>query len=179
MKEKILELHQAGKSYNEICKILGCSKSTVSYHCGEGQKNKNKLRGQKNSLCKTVSNKVHKFKSKNEHKVRIFQYKAKSGRKRSKENIVENFHFQDVLDKFGDKTNCYLTGREINLHEPKTYQFDHIVPPTKGGENVLSNLGITCKDANLAKHVMLHEDFLSLCKEVLEHHGYVVKKLKV
>lgn len=33
MKEIILKLHAEGKSYNEICKIVGCSKGSVSYHC--------------------------------------------------------------------------------------------------------------------------------------------------
>lgn len=40
MKEQILELRAQGKTYNEIVELLGCSKSTVSYHCGEGQKEK-------------------------------------------------------------------------------------------------------------------------------------------
>jgi hypothetical protein len=40
MKEQILELHAQGKSYNEIVRILGCSKGSVSYHCGNGQKEK-------------------------------------------------------------------------------------------------------------------------------------------
>lgn len=35
MKDKILELRQEGKSYNEIRKILGCSKGTISYHCSK------------------------------------------------------------------------------------------------------------------------------------------------
>ena len=33
MKENILKLRKEGKSYNEIKKILGCSLSTISYHC--------------------------------------------------------------------------------------------------------------------------------------------------
>lgn len=33
MKEKILKLRREGKSYNDISKILGCAKSTISYHC--------------------------------------------------------------------------------------------------------------------------------------------------
>lgn len=33
MKNKILELRKNGVSYNEIQKKLGCSKSTISYHC--------------------------------------------------------------------------------------------------------------------------------------------------
>lgn len=33
LKEKILILRNEGKSYNEISKILGCSKATISHHC--------------------------------------------------------------------------------------------------------------------------------------------------
>lgn len=33
MKEEILKLRKDGLTYNEICKKLGCVKSTVSYHC--------------------------------------------------------------------------------------------------------------------------------------------------
>ena len=33
MKEKIIELRKSGLSYNKISEILGCSKSTISYHC--------------------------------------------------------------------------------------------------------------------------------------------------
>ena len=39
MKEKILNLRDDGKSYSEISKILGCSKSTVYYYCNENSKN--------------------------------------------------------------------------------------------------------------------------------------------
>lgn len=44
MKEQILNLRKEGKTYNEIIEIVGCSKSTVSYHCGEKQKEKSKNR---------------------------------------------------------------------------------------------------------------------------------------
>lgn len=42
MKEEILKLRSEGKTYNEIKEILGCSKGTISYHCGFGQKEKSK-----------------------------------------------------------------------------------------------------------------------------------------
>jgi hypothetical protein len=35
MKEKILELRNSGKTYDEICHILNCAKSTVAWHCSE------------------------------------------------------------------------------------------------------------------------------------------------
>ena len=39
-KDEIVRLHKEGKSYNQIKDILGCSKGTISYHIGEGQKEK-------------------------------------------------------------------------------------------------------------------------------------------
>lgn len=39
MKEDIINLRKDGKTYNEISKILGCSKSTVSYHCSKLESN--------------------------------------------------------------------------------------------------------------------------------------------
>lgn len=40
MKERILALREQGKSYREIQEELGCSKGTIAYHCGAGQKDK-------------------------------------------------------------------------------------------------------------------------------------------
>ena len=42
MKEQILQLREQGKTYDEIKEQLGCSKGTIAYHCGEGQKEKTK-----------------------------------------------------------------------------------------------------------------------------------------
>ena len=38
MKEHILRLHAEGKNYTQIKNELGCSKGTISYHLGAGQK---------------------------------------------------------------------------------------------------------------------------------------------
>lgn len=40
LRDSILALYAEGKSYREIVDILGCAKSTVSYYCGKGQKEK-------------------------------------------------------------------------------------------------------------------------------------------
>lgn len=40
----ILDLRDKGHSYRQIANMLGCSLSTVSFHCGEGQKIKNRER---------------------------------------------------------------------------------------------------------------------------------------
>lgn len=44
MRDKILQLRSEGKTYAEIKVLVGCSKSTVCYHCGVGQKEKNNER---------------------------------------------------------------------------------------------------------------------------------------
>ena len=48
MKNEILKLHAEGKTYDEISKILGCSKSTVSYHCSDAVRNQSKISRNKN-----------------------------------------------------------------------------------------------------------------------------------
>lgn len=40
VKNQILELREQGYSYRQIQSKLGCSKGTISYHCGENQKEK-------------------------------------------------------------------------------------------------------------------------------------------
>lgn len=70
---------------------------------------------------------------------------------------------------------CYLTGTPIDLTKDD-YCFDHIVLVSKGGTNELSNLGVTIPSANYSKHDLTIEEYLSLCKQVLEHHGYTVSK---
>lgn len=46
-KEDIFRLRQEGKTYNQIQKVLGCSKGTIAYHLGDGQKEKYHQRSQK------------------------------------------------------------------------------------------------------------------------------------
>ena len=43
--EQILALREQGKSYRQIERELGCSKGTIAYHLGEGQKAKTTYRG--------------------------------------------------------------------------------------------------------------------------------------
>ena len=47
-KENILRLRSEGKSYRQIQAILGCSKGTIAYHLGPGQKDKTKDRTNRN-----------------------------------------------------------------------------------------------------------------------------------
>lgn len=51
-KDNIIELYNQGKSYKEIQDILGCSKGTIAYHVGAGQKEKNRIRTNRNRTIK-------------------------------------------------------------------------------------------------------------------------------
>ena len=68
---------------------------------------------------------------------------------------------------------CYLTGDTIELNDPKSYSFDHIVPVSRGGANELHNLGLTTREANIAKADMTVEEFVDMCVKVAKHFGRV------
>lgn len=52
MKDAILKLRGEGKTYMQIKAEVGCAVSTVSYYCGEGQKEKTIKRNKKRSKNK-------------------------------------------------------------------------------------------------------------------------------
>ncbi len=82
-----------------------------------------------------------------------------------------------IISMFNQNPVCYLTGDQIDINKPRTYNFDHIIPRSKGGQNTLDNLGICTKVVNMAKNDMSPDEFFNLCKKVLEYNGYEVKKL--
>jgi len=191
MKEDILKLRAEGKSYNEIQKLLGCSKSTIAYHCGSGQKDKTKKRQNKRRqnvlLAKTDR---FKYKQKSEtpettkyskdrkdvvESVRKFQKRDNSVKKSVNKNIETTFTWEDVVEKYGENTFCYLSGEEINLFDTN-YQLDHITPASRGGTNGFSNLGITHKTVNQMKGDLTPEELIDWCKKILIFNNYEVNK---
>lgn len=170
MKDKILELRKLGKTYSEISLELGCSKGTISYHCGKGQKEKAKLRVRKHRKKNPLITKVKSFRS----KCRDFQ-NHRGLRKIDKVNFT--FGIKEVEHFIGDNPICYLSGRPINVEDSKSFHFDHIHPVSKGGLSTLDNLGLTVKEANQAKSDLTVDEFLLLCKDVLEFNGFKVNKI--
>lgn len=188
IKEQILLLREQGKSYREIERILGCSKSTVAYHLSDEQKEKAHLRNQKHrSNQHPYAKKLEAFRA---SKRSTFEKQRLHKAKKLIQLKIETFHrgdnrmtyakptftIDDVISKFGENPKCYLTGKQLNIHEPRTYAFDHILPVTRGGDNSIDNLGLCSKEANQAKFNMTNEEFFALCKQVLEHNGYEVKQ---
>ena len=83
------------------------------------------------------------------------------------------FKLEDVIEKFGENPTCYLTGQPIDMWKPSTYEFDHIIPRIRGGTNDLDNLGICLKSANRAKYTMTPDEFVNLCRLIVQHHNKV------
>ncbi len=175
MKEKILQLKNEGKSYSQISKILNCSKGTISYHLGNGQKEKTLLRRQKRRE-NVLIRKYESFKYRQPRYVREMVRKFnKSSNGKHDKNIEQTFILDDIINKFGVDTVCYLSGEKINLFE-NNYNFDHIFPSSKGGDNSLENLGITHEIVNKMKTDLTVDELLEWCEKILKFNNYTVYK---
>lgn len=188
LKNKILELRSQGHSYNYIENALGCSKGTISFHCGTGQKEKSLARNNKRRKINPLQFKIHRFcspmnKTINEHhnlakqdevnneKI-IKRLRIKVARFFQKKDTTYGeimFSAKDLLEKIGKNPSCYLTGVPIDLNKPRSYHLDHIVPRSRGGDDSLNNCQIACREANQAKGDLLVSEFVELCKKVIKH----------
>ena len=186
LNKQIIALRRKGYSYSQIIKVLKCSKSTVSYAL---RKKTRLLAKQKNdnlpSHYKKIQNKLYTFKNPRIRKTPTpIWYLNPTHRQISKAITTKahtfqrkmSFNYKDVYKKYGDTFSCALTGRPLKFNEPHTYEYDHIMPHSRGGDNSLSNLQILCPEANQAKGMMTDDEFKDLCKEVIIHAGYKIYK---
>ena len=169
MKEQIIKLRQEGKTYRDIQQEVGCSLSTIAYYCGENQKEKSRNRQiqlRKNDKY-VLSRKVDTYIGRVENNNIAYN---KSYQKRDENH-------KNILNKLIENPVCYLTGRKIDLSDGSSYHIDHINPYTDSRDNSIDNAQLACRDANMSKSDMSLENYLKLCKEVLEYYGYDIKKI--
>ncbi len=189
-KDDILKLRKEGYSYRQIAIKLNCSRGIISYHLGDGQKEKYKQR-QKNfretshplvakiyTFCE-VDSKIKKYRSSINNlklsiykKIHRFCMEGESNMKL--ESKKTNFTVEELLEKIGDNPKCYLTGRTIDLTQSISYHLDHKIPRSRGGSNTLENAEIATKQANQAKNDLTVEEFIQLCKDTLTNFGYKI-----
>lgn len=188
LKSEILSLRASGHSYRQIESILGCSKSLVSYYLSEDQRiksnHRSKIYKRKNAVATKLKrfqaaqcNLLGKLKSKKTENIRkTIVSKRYDFLKFGGEMENDRFDIDQAIYAIGDSPKCYLTGEPIDLSNSSQYSFDHKVPRSRGGDNSLSNLGICLWEANRSKNDMTIDEYISLCKKVLEHNGYDVSK---
>jgi len=140
------ELQKTGKTLKEIAEIIGCSVHTVSYHLIKNRKIKqNQWRKEKYHATHLLS-KMNAFK---------------------KYGNAVNFSLQELMDYIGPNPKCFFTGEPIDLTISSSYSLDHKIPRSRGGSSNLDNLVLTTSTVNKAKHNLLPEEFISLCKNVV------------
>lgn len=61
---------------------------------------------------------------------------------------------------------CAYTGDHL---APDTATADHVIPVSAGGTHDLDNLRIVTKEVNRAKNTLGLEEFVALCRKVVEH----------
>lgn len=160
LQKQIHELRsKENASYKTISAKLGCSISTVSYAlCGD-QKTKaaNRRQKRRNNPENVLALKLETFRGRNSIKSAPFKT-------------------EDVLRLVGKEPKCYLSGIPVDLGDRKSYQLDHVIPTSKGGTNDLTNLGIASTEVNKMKSDLHVDEFLNMCKKILEYNGYTVTK---
>jgi 5-methylcytosine-specific restriction endonuclease McrA len=184
--KQIIAFRKKGLSFNQIAKQLKCSKSTVSYALRKKTRDIAKQKENDKPLHeRRLSKKVFRFKNpKPPIKNKPAWYLSNSPRQISKSISTKastfqrtmTFNYKDVHEKYGDHFPCALTGRPLEFNEPQTYEYDHILPTSRGGDNSIDNLQLLCPEANKAKGMMTDDEFKDLCREVIIHAGYKIYK---
>lgn len=192
-KIRILELRKQGLGYRKIAKILGCSTSTVAY-CVSPSTRKRQLDYNKKYYLNEhpYTRKLRRFRTKktyrsnprtltnrNKHYYSLIHNKIlnfERGYNNNMQPTTSILKVRDIIERFGENPTCYLTGDEIDICRKNSYQFDHMVPLSRGGSCLIDNLGIATKRANQSKYDMTVDEYIEHCKKVLRHNGYEVEK---
>jgi 5-methylcytosine-specific restriction endonuclease McrA len=187
LKQKIIELRDLGYTYNQIAKELNCSKSIICYHLGENQKEKTKKRNLKRGQDKVLSQKIYRFckrgiKEQNDISEKDRNFEVKLNMKIQKfryinhdgDKMESQFGTEELKERIKNVTHCELSGRPIDISDASSWQLDHKIPVSRGGQNTLDNVAILRPETNYAKHNMTNEELIELCKDILTHNGYKV-----
>jgi hypothetical protein len=97
----------------------------------------------------------------------VLESRIKSFRERSLP--TEDFGADEVRLKIGDQPKCYITGLPLNLDDPDSYSFDHIVPVAFGGASTLDNLEVCTPQVNRLKSAFSLADLVYYAKLITKN----------
>ena len=94
-------------------------------------------------------------------------------REKAKERFAEKYigdvdgwsQLEDLYKKQGGK--CAYSGLPLTVGVDA--HIDHIIPKSRGGKDEIQNYQWVLRSVNLMKHSMLEEEFLSLCKKIIDN----------
>jgi hypothetical protein len=78
---------------------------------------------------------------------------------------------EEFINKFGNNPICYLTGKILDITKPESYVLDHLVPVSKDGSGDIENMKPCDPLANTMKWNTEYEDFIKLCKQIVEYNS--------
>lgn len=183
-RDRIKDLRSKGLSFRKIAEEVGCSITTVDRYL-----NSENLLNKPLYLKKSIERKLVDFKrtrritnsqeyDREKYILKQLNFKRSAftnstyySTERTDESMTSDFGIEELLEKIGDNPKCYLTGQPIDLTQPSTYSLDHIIPVCKGGANTLDNCGLTSRQANYCKSSLTYEEFVKLCRSVVEYAG--------
>ena len=94
----------------------------------------------------------------------VFKRLAKSANRQYKNGTVTPFDLWKIAKK--QKCKCVFTGQKLTSDNMSA---DHIISKSKGGLNVPSNIRLVLKPINIARQNMTDEEFVDLCKSVVNY----------
>ena len=155
LKNGIIRLRLLGKSYGQISKELGCTKSTAHYHTI-----KNKRFFNQRFHEATVTKLFRRYKS----------FIGSGGNKNRKNKIKKNSDpeklatFSQIITKIENYPFCEMTGIPININNLESYSFDHKIPISRGGSGSYENFNLVCRQVDQMKKNYSLDEFKNLCK---------------
>lgn len=146
MKDQILNLRALGKTYREIRAELGCSLSTIAFHCSPKARKATLARRQKLRSTDKLRGRYYN----------LFKHPR----------ISPPFTYKQFLQLLEDHPRCYLTGKSINYEDMPAWSIDHVVPQSRGGATTLDNLRPVCSIANRVKTNLTLSELLEMCASI-------------